>query len=70
MACSISVSNWLFGQAPPSSPFWELQEKKGSRKLPRLGEEEWASEARAVDALSSSEGSAGREEAVGFKSLY
>lgn len=25
MACSISVSNWLLGHVPVSSPFWELQ---------------------------------------------
>lgn len=42
MAWSISVSNWLFGQAPPSSPFWELWEKKRNSKLLELSPEEQA----------------------------
>lgn len=35
MACSISVSNWLLGQVPVSSPFWDLQKEwAGERALP------------------------------------
>ena len=35
MACSISVSNWLLGQVPVSSPFWDLRKEwAGERALP------------------------------------
>lgn len=49
MAWSISVSNWLLGQAPASSPFWELWEKKTNSKLLQFGQEEWAGAAHALN---------------------
>lgn len=35
MACSISVSNWLLGQVPVSSPFWELEREWDGELSPR-----------------------------------
>lgn len=49
MAWSISVSNWLFGQAPASSPFWELWEKQTNSKLLQFSQEEWAGPVHALN---------------------
>lgn len=49
MAWSISVSNWLLGQAPASSPFWELWEKKTNSELLQFSQEEWAGPVHALN---------------------